>query len=163
MPSAQIVLHVDIISELFLLEIDTFCTPCRLTMWFWNTTRSVHAIWGSHTYSCGPFCQACPAAQSADDHRRVTAATPPQCHAYHWIAHNKCQCALEGWQQLRMHKYARWWYIITVSVIIVRAMQELPMGIANAGNTCFAGALLQCLRTVKVSASAIASSVDPLD
>jgi len=50
-----------------------------------------------------------------------------------------------------------------VSVIIVRAMQELPMGIANAGNTCFAGALLQCLRTVKVSASAIASSVDPLD
>ena len=42
-------------------------------------------------------------------------------------------------------------------------MRELPIGIVNAGNMCFAGALLQCLSTVKVSASAIANSVDPLD
>jgi len=47
--------------------------------------------------------------------------------------------------------------------MVVRVMRQLPMGIANAGNMCFAGALLQCLRTVEVSASAITSSVDALD
>ena len=42
-------------------------------------------------------------------------------------------------------------------------MQKLPVGIANAGNTCFAGALLQCLATVAIPSIAIAESLDALD
>jgi len=50
-----------------------------------------------------------------------------------------------------------------VWAVIAGAMQGLPVGIANAGNTCFAGALLQCLSTATVSADAIARSEDALD
>jgi len=42
-------------------------------------------------------------------------------------------------------------------------MQKLPVGIENAGNTCFAGALLQCLATVAIPSTAIAKSLDALD
>ena len=59
--------------------------------------------------------------------------------------------------------YAMMVYNHTVTTVIIRVMRQLPMGIANAGNMCFAGALLQCLRTVEVSFSAITRSVDALD
>jgi len=42
-------------------------------------------------------------------------------------------------------------------------MQELPIGIVNTGDTCFAGALLQCLSTVTMPENVLESSCDALD
>jgi len=42
-------------------------------------------------------------------------------------------------------------------------MQELPIGIANTGDTCFAGALLQCLSTVTMPANVLEQSCDAPD